>query len=460
MIAIGVGDAASRLIGFFVTVYLARVLGVSSFGIISIGYSVLGYLGQLSGSGIQLVETRNAAAGSSVDRRRVGAVTLLRLAISLVVLGGTAVFSWGFVGSPDSQDAILLSALSMVPLALSLDWFFQGREHFVILSTSKIIHYAGYFALVLLFVSGPGEFRIAPLSFAAGLLMSSTFLLLAFLRRYGDIRFDSHPGLWKEFAGTSLPLGVAMVAGQSAVNLAPIVLGIVMTTTEVGMFSAAMKIIALILMLDRILNVALLPLLSRIRIRRPSEMGSIVTLVFKAVLLLVLPATALGILWARPAIDIVFGYGYDEAVPILRILSGYVAVTLPNSVLVCTLLAGGRERTYTRMLTLGSAILALFVVILTLVFGAKGAAAGVVTGELIMFCMFLYGAKGLTQIDASVVLLKPLAAWLGMSGVMVLMSALPSVFTAAAGIVSYVLILFALRATTLEEIRHLRQKVV
>ena len=148
------GDLGSRLIGFFVSVYLARVLEPAGFGLMSVGLSVLGYL-QLAGSpGIQVLETRNAAALAGVDRIRVSAVLSLRLLLAAALGVLTACSALLLFPHSGAGHVIVLFALSVFPFALTLDWFFQGREEFLSVGTARMLQFGAYGVMVLLLVHG------------------------------------------------------------------------------------------------------------------------------------------------------------------------------------------------------------------------------------------------------------------------------------------------------------------
>ncbi|MBP1649691.1 MAG: Polysaccharide biosynthesis protein, partial [Bacteroidetes bacterium] len=90
-VAIGSADLLSRFLGFVATAYLARRLGASSFGLISIGFSVLGYVTLFSSPGLHIMGIRRVAASSESERLWTGDVTMLRFLLSVAgVLLATA----------------------------------------------------------------------------------------------------------------------------------------------------------------------------------------------------------------------------------------------------------------------------------------------------------------------------------------------------------------------------------
>jgi O-antigen/teichoic acid export membrane protein len=215
-----------------------------------------------------------------------------------------------------------------------------------------------------------------------------------------------NPREWIEIGRSSAFVGLAMLAGQSAVNLGPIILAFLIGNLEAGVFSAAMKLVLVVLLLDRALNSILLPLASRIHSQRPEEFQGFIRLVFKFVFSLIFPvAVCCGIL-APWLVHLVFGDGYEGAVPHTRFLLGYVVLTLLNSVLMCSLLAAGEELRYSRLLLIGSIILAALVGLLTVLLGPVGAGLGVSLGELVMFAILLTTARRIMQIDLSGITLR------------------------------------------------------
>jgi O-antigen/teichoic acid export membrane protein len=403
-----------------VTVYLARTLEPALFGAISIGLAVLGYLTQLSGSGIQVLEARNSAARKGVDADRVSAVLSLRLLAGVVLLLLSVAGSFIFIAEAPTRDSIWLHALMLIPLGLSLEWFFQGKELFGMVGSSKVVNSVVYACFALLMVRGPDDFRFAAISLFMGAVAAALLLIALYQRGYGKIRFAMATNLWREMIKGSVPVGIAMLAGQNAVNLGPIVLGALFTTTDVGMYSAGMKLIIFLLLLDRTLNAVYLPYVSRIKAHRPEDLARIVSISLKVVIVLIVPLAVCCFAAADELIPLVFGPGYEVATTMFRVLLGYFVVTIPNSILVCTLIASGKEAEYTRALVIGSSILACCVVGLAMNLGPIGAAAGVVVGELSIFLMLLARTRKIVEIPFVPMMTRPFVAFMVMAGTAIL----------------------------------------
>lgn len=458
--AIVTGDVAVRFLGFLVTIYLARVLGPSLFGVISVGFAVLGYLGQLSGSGVQMLEARNTAAQMNIDLDRVGAISSLRLLLAVILLLMTAAAAFLFVENGETRDALWLYALMLLPLALYLDWFFQGKEQFGILSLSKVLNYGIYALAVYLLVEEPRDFRFAPLALLLGTSVAAIVLIIRFRKSYGDFRLRLRPALWGDLLRQSLPLGFAVLLGQSSVNAAPIIIGLEFTNADVGMYSAAMKIIVLLLLLDRTVNSFYLPVVSRLQASRPEELPQVVMIALKVVMIVVLPLAGCCFVAADDVVTLLYGSGYSDAVVFLRSLLAYFVLTVPNSVLVCTMVGSGREAAYKRIIITGSLILVSCTIISSIVFGPLGATLGVALGEFFTLLMFLHETKSFVALSIIRTMIRPLVAFLVMMGVALLFDHWSTITLLAASLSAFVLAIAGFRGLERGEIRFLRRRLV
>ncbi|MEK9136181.1 MAG: oligosaccharide flippase family protein, partial [Bacteroidota bacterium] len=378
------GDLGSRFIGFLISVYLARILEPTGFGIMSLGLAVLGYL-QLAGSpGIQVLETRNMAAVAEVDQKRVNAVISLRLVLAVILWIGTAVVVNLFTLPDTTRDVIILFTCTLFPFAVFLDWFFQGKEAFIAIGFSRLIQYVSYGVLVLLLVHTADDVRRTAVAFGVGAATSAIALWLLYASKWRTLRFSWAPTLWKEILTKSVPVGAAVFFAQSVTNLPPLVIGYFSTVGDVGMFSSAMKLVFLLMLVDRLFNALFLPVVTRYFSSRPEEeVKKLAEVMLRTLLVIIIPLTAGGVILGRQAVVFVFGEGYQDAAHLVQILMGYFAFTVLNSLFVCVLLGSGREKEYTKMLIWGSVVLCLAAIALTAVFGVAGAATAVVFGELV-----------------------------------------------------------------------------
>ncbi len=460
ILAILAGDVGSRGIGFLITLYLARVLAPASFGIINIGMAVLGYLSLLGSPGIQMVETRNAAAADGGMMTRAGAILSMRLILApLLVCVTYAVVALG--GVPEAtRDVIALYALSLVPMALSLDWLFQGKEDFRGVMMSRLLNSIVFGLCVLILVRSESRIRLTPVAFLAGNAAGTLLLGVMYRRRFGLPEVGWNPSAWLEVLRTNVPAGTAMFLGQSVVNLPPIVIGILLSNADAGIYSAGMKLIFLLLLVDRTLNSLFLPAATRYAVSRPAEFPALFSAAVTAIVVGMVPILIGTCIVARPAVLLIFGAGYEGAVPVVRVLTGYVLLTLLNSIAVCTLIAFGRTKAYSVIVSGGALIVCITIVAFTALFGPPGAGAGIITGEAVMLLLLLRAVARVVHLPSFRFLLKPAIAGVAMAASSVALSELPPMVSLVASSALFVIVLLLIKGLPRQEIRYLRERLV
>jgi O-antigen/teichoic acid export membrane protein len=410
MISLAWSDLGSRAIGFFITVYLARVLGPAAYGLVGVGFAVLGHAQLLSSPGIQVVEARNAARPGGMDPDRFGAVIGLRVFLSvLLCVAGLIVLAVLPAGEP-MTTVIFWSLLVVLPLALTPDWFLQGRERMVPLGIAKVGGYVVYGATVWFLISAPEDAAMAPVAYGAGVLATALLLWIAVGREFELPRFRNGVRLWRSVLRENAPVGIAMFIGQQVMNLPPIVLAAMRTNEEAGVYNAALKLVFLLLLVDRVLNALLLPALTRVRETRPDDSDHLAALTARTVLALAGVLVVPGMFIVPLVMQMVFGSAYAAAATVARILLVYVGLTLVNSVAVCVLLAAGKEQLYSRTMIAGSLALAIAMIALTPLWGTVGTALGAVFGELATVLLMIRGAARESNVFTRDAVVRPVVA--------------------------------------------------
>jgi len=379
-----IGDAGSRVIGFFVTVYLVRVLAPEAFGTVTVGLALLGYLGLLASPGVQILETRNVAASPVDLPKRVGAVISLRLLLAVVI----ALAAWGVarvvVEERRTADVIGLYGACLIPMALLLDWWFQGKEDFRALGGSRVVQFLVYALAAILMVRSTDDLEAAPKAFFLGGLAGSVFLLVIYAIRAGSFPLHFRPALWRRILSENVPVGGAVLAAQAATSLPPIVVAAVLGAVAAAEYGAAMRLVFMFLFIDRLVHALLLPALSRQLARDRHRARMTAAVVLKLQIVFLVPLGLLLMLGGEQILSLLYGHSYAPAVPLLQVMVSYVLLTLMNTVFVCVLIGGGKERDYSRIMTVGSTLMAILVVVLTIAVGSLGAALGVVIGEALV----------------------------------------------------------------------------
>jgi O-antigen/teichoic acid export membrane protein len=370
-------DMARRLLGFISVLFLARILGKEGFGAVNLGFAVLSYAMVLSAAGFPMLGAKKIAQGESPEL--IGQVIGSRLIATILVL--TVVILAVLLTVHDATIAwlIILLSCAVLPQIFFLDWFFQGKETMEIVSVARVVQAVIYLAVVIYFVRTTGDILWVAIGSIAGESTSAVLLFKRFRQKYQDVRIRIVPSL--QLLRQALPLSIGIILSTFVVSYPQLVIGILNTTSDVGIYSAASKLVYFLLMGDRILVLLLLPASARKYTDSPEAFSQMLSDAIRWILLLGLPIAVGGMLVAGDLIKLVFGIEYGASVVVLKVLIWYFFLTMLHTTYIAGLISAGGEKSYGKIMLATAIAYLLCVSTGAFWFGPIGAAFGVVLAE-------------------------------------------------------------------------------
>lgn len=376
-------EIITRLLGFAAVTYLARVLGTEGFGVINIGLAVLTYGIIFSSGGLNLIGTRKIAGGVEEPGKYTGDILFSRLLLSVIIYLVAAVVVFVFVESEEALKVILVYNLFLIPSAFLLEWFFQGYQKMDIIALGRIAGVTAYLIFILIFVNEAGDILLTPVGWVLNGIVNAFLLFYFFFKhkyplkfRFKDFRFLP---LFKE----SLPLATGNAITQFVMMFPVIYIGIVLTESDAGLYSAAYKLVVLFLTLDRVFNKVFFPKIIKCVKETPEKLNDIFNKILKIISTVTFISALFMVILSEFFIKIIFGGNFAGANPIFQVLTGLFVFSLINTVFTYTLIAMNREKIYIASLFIGMVVFLIAVVLLTPAEGSHGTALALVLFEFV-----------------------------------------------------------------------------
>ncbi|MDI6802965.1 MAG: flippase [Bacteroidota bacterium] len=405
--SLAISEGGSRLIGFVTTVYLVRSLSMHDFGLISIAIAVFGYALLFAVHWFNTYGIRQVASGTNNDF--IGNYISLRFILSVLIFIIVSILSVIIVTDYRLSTLIIYFTISIVPSALFLDWYFQGKEDLVPVSISKLIISAVYLLLLLLLLNH-NSIMVVPLSFLFANVAGLILIFGWFISKYGYIKLSISISCWKEIIKESFAVSFASTLAQLNVNLPLLVVGVILTASDVAIFNVSSKLVFVLLIADRLLYSIYFPAITRIYSQNQNRISEILNFVLRWLILMILPLSLFCIVAAEPLINLVFGIQYTNSIIIFQVLIGYFLITMMNSVLGYTLVAIKQEKYFARTIYFGAVANIILVLLLTYYFGLLGTAIAIVAAELLILIAFKLYLKKFVEIDIIIYIFKEMPA--------------------------------------------------
>ena len=450
-------DIVRRVLGFFTIAFLARKVGVGGFGVINIGYTVLSYALVVSSAGLGSYGLRAIARGESSGL--VNTIITIRLISSFgafILVSLAAVF---FISNDTIALMMILFCITLFPQAFFLDWYYQGKEQMGIVGAGRMLSAIIYLLLILGFVRSASDILWVAAAAIGGEIAASCIMWFYYRRISSGSRLMFSLFGWRSLIEQALPLGGGSILSTISINLPILVIGIILTNSDAGIFSAANKLVFFLLMLDRVFGALLIPASARLHNQSPELLSSTLKLALKWILITTLPICVGGTILADKIVLTVFGMQYTSAIDIFRILIWFFFFTMLHTIYISGLLAIGQEKAYASVMIISVIIYGVSTIVCTKLFGVAGTAAAMIVSE----AATLIFMRRQLQRSISIPLPEPIVQIILSVIVMgVAVGVLPSMnvfLSILFGALFYGVLLFAIKAITIEEVLNLLKRI-
>lgn len=383
-------EVISKIIGLITAAYLGRVLKPEGFGILGFATAFVSYFLLMVNFGSDTYGTREIAKDQSIIPKLVNNILSIRLLFALMWF---IIFTLVIVliDKPMVVKLVLIiTAINLFVNALSINWVFFGIEKMWLIAIRHILTNLLSLIGIIIFVSSEKYILIAAGVTVFSGLINSIWLLGVFRKMYGKISFEIDKTYLKEIIKESFPLVLSSFMIAIYYNLDMVMLGYMKSEQDVGIYSAAYKIILVgIIPFTLILN-SFFPSLSKIGLKNSSEFRNIIKQYSFFMFASGIIVTAIIFFNASRIVEIIFGNAYNKSAAPLSILSLNLMVISTNIFFGNPLIAWGKQKQYSIAIAFGAVTNIVLNILLIPRYSYIGAALATLMAEVAVFVGVFY----------------------------------------------------------------------
>jgi O-antigen/teichoic acid export membrane protein len=444
-------------VGLVTVPVMARVLGTSGLGIYTAALAYVGIFGSLTQLGLNAAAVQRMASEPEREAQWFGALVRMRLLLS-IAMTFLCVVSIPFV--LDTENAQLV-ALIFVPTIItsatySLMSVFQTRLRAAVPQALTVAQNLLWLTtVVVLGLMGGGT-----VAFAIGYMLTALALAVMQIvatRRLAGISWGDGWSLWRPLGRVALPLGIAAVMIFIYYRIDAVLLLELAGPDEAGIYGAAYRFLDALLFLPAVVMATFYPVLSAVFERDPARGRLLVQRCAEVMWVITLPCLVVTLVLAEEIISLLLGSEFARSAVVLPILMAALVSIGFGSLAGFLAPILGLQWRLALYATVGAVANVALNVVLIPPYGAVGSAtATLVTEVLTMTLMFAAALLALRMRLALGRFAGALLAAAGMGIVLLLLRPLGVVVALLGGALVYPLLLLALRAVRLDELRALR----
>ena len=390
MLLSSLGSLAIRIVGlastFLLGVLLARVLGPASYGVYGLVSSVVALTMNVALLGTPQLAVRELAVRSansdwpgvrSLERSFFAATSLACATLGIVAVAAALILA----RDPQTPrlalaGAALTAGMSMTALIAAelrgLGLLLKGQFMDIVARPTAAFALTGAAVITGLELTPAGALWIQVAVAAAAALVSVGWLRRA-THRAGARQAPASGLGWLKSA---LPLGAVDVLRQFDGSYGVIIVGLLGSAVDLGIFRVAVASVVLVSMPVTILHIVLAPTISRLhRFGEREELQRLLRFVSAAICAVLLPMLVLLLLLGRPLVEIIFGHVYgDAALPLAILCAAQLVFGFFGMGPILLAMAGSeRHLTLIYLVAVGAGIIAAALLVPR--YGAVGAAS-------------------------------------------------------------------------------------
>lgn len=454
-------SAAAKVVGTVLALvgigFITRYLGKEGFGDYSTVLAFFFFFGAVADLGLYTVSTREISRPGSDEKKILGNVFSIRLVCSLVIVAASFLMVLFLPYSSAVKTGIILAALAYVFSSgySVLIGLFQKRLAMDKVAIGELAGKVFQVAAVVLAV----KYDLGFMAIIGALLLNMIvgfLIVFVWSRRYLKFRPAFDFSFWRKFLKESYPVGISAVIVFAYFKLDTILLSILRTNADVGIYNAAYKVLENISFFPAMVVGLVMPIMSRYIFDQREKFALVADKTFKVFLIITVPLFTGTVFLADGIIRLIGGQGFFESVVVLQLLAAAIVFIFFGNFFTNIIIAGNLQKKLMGILL----ACAVFNVSLNLYliprFSFVGAAitSSLTEGLVVLFSGYI-AWKNLKYFPSFSKIFPIVISGAGMALVFYFLRGLNFFSLAALGVLAYGVFLWLFRVVSLGEIRSL-----
>jgi len=445
-------NVIGQLFTLWAFIHIASVFGPEGFGKFSFAQVVALYFLYLADFGLQTLGTRTIAQDRGEMARHVWQISVLRIILAVACFLLLLIFVAFLPESDEIKNTIIVFGLSFLPSALLLEWVFQGTEQMEYVALGRVLKGMLFAGLVLFFVNSPEHLGYAAAFYVAGIVGASAILLWVYFRKYGLPPSRVNTSELKSTLRAAAPLAAGSFITQVNYNFGTVALGFFLTDADVGLFSAAYKVVLFLWAFAAVAAAnAVFPLMAKSYKQSVTVFSDSLKNLLRIFVFAAIPVGIGGSILASQIMGFLYPPEYQKAVIVFQLSIWTVVLVIYRMVFENALIAENNQRRYFLGYMLAGLVTIVGNILLIPVLGFVAPSIVGILSESTLFVYFVASSKFIRPSFVFKITVRPLAAGLLM-GLALWFLPLNLFVLLAIGIVLYFVFLVATRALSLEEV--------
>lgn len=437
----------SYVLAFFYTLYSARYLGATNFGIISFATAISGLFAIFTDLGLSTLTIREVAKDKTKTHSYLGNHGSMKLILSILTMLLLVIFV--NIGTFDNitRYVVYLIGSSVIINAFTgvFTSMFRAYEQMEYQSIAEVINATTMFIGVLVCVFTRQSVIMVSLVYVIASLVVLTYNFAMCTKNYGLIHFQFDMTLWKYLIMNAYPLAITSIFALISFKMNTIILNMLVTPAAVGEYTAAFNLMQALIFIPTVYSTAILPIFAKFYVNSKEMLDYSYKKSLKYLTILSMPIVIGTTVLSDKIILFIYGTGYSNAIGVLTLIIWALPAIFLSYVLG-TSIASINKQHETLKATFIIMILSLVGNLIFIhLFGAMGAALVTVMNEVSMVLFYIYIMhKAGYKVPIRSIIVKPLIASLVM-GVVLYMLNLDLFISVGLGIVTYVIMALAIK---------------
>lgn len=419
-------EFVSKGISFFVIILLARHFGPADYGQLAFSLSFVALFAFFVDFGFTTVIVKEISRDKSKASKYIENMLSMKIVLGLATYVLIVLSAYFLKG--DSEILRLIYFLAIATILDSFVLFFQSifsaHEKMEYVTISRFVQ-----GISLLFVSSLVVYYNAPIvAFGYAVIVSSVFstIITLFLLRSFFVKFflKINFSIWKEIFIEAWPVGIIGFVAVAFQSLDAILLGFLRSNSEVGLYSAAVKIPIGSYFILTIFSASFLPSISRAFKEKSENLKKIVKKYALVNFSIGIPMGIGGFILAPQLIGFLYGYEYELSVLPLQILSLSLIPIFMTVLYGQTLIFFDKQRRFLKSYLIGLGINIFLNFLLIPIFGIIGAAFTALITQLSILLINFFEFRKIIKININNIFISCLLSSLLMAAFLILMKSL------------------------------------